>query len=134
MAVLLNDPTVIRIMKMRKRHVRLALERIAATKKKTSIQPCPTCRADAEANYDDKGGYHGHFCPNGHGFVVSRRIREPTAERPHVEKADIANMPLGPSPNSGVPMQRQQWLQQFVEKKIPGSAGWKEQDWKLRRV
>lgn len=134
MTVLPTDPTVIRIMKMRKRHVRLALARHEAIKKKTSIQPCPVCRADAEANYDAKGGYHGHHCPNGHGFVVAKKIREPHADRPQVEKADVAHMPLRPSANTGMSMQQQKVLQNFVETKFPNTAGWKEQDWKLRRV
>lgn len=131
------DPTVIRIMKLRKRHVRLALEKAEEARKKISIQPCPKCGQDAEAHFEGTV-YRGHYCPSGHGFIVPRRLRDPNAPRAVIEKADVQHMPLRPSaPVTPQDVQRslakQKELQGTFER-IKGTQGWKEQEWKQRRI
>lgn len=118
------DPIVLRVMKLRKRHVRLAFERIAESKKRVSVAKCPECGGESKANYDETG-YHGHHCAKGHGFIMPKSLREPHAPRIATEKADVARMPLRPSP-LGTPdgMTKMRELQAKVADPTWGKESW----------
>jgi len=125
-----NDPTIIRIMKLRKRHFRLALERVEKAKREANLpRPCFECGLDAEGVFEN-GAYKGHKCPSGHFFYVSKRVRDPTAPIIPTEKADPRGLPSGgqaPPPMSSDEVKRLLARQQEIQKNVLKQTG--ERNW-----
>lgn len=141
------NEAIIYIMKMRKRHVRLALARIQAARENLAVMPCPcamgandarVCGRDSRAEFKEvTGEYLGHRCDLGHLTLVPKRQRDPTAPRPSIEKADVRSMPSQgrqPAPISAQELQNlqqnQRQLQHDIEAKLPREArSWKDGSW-----
>lgn len=125
-----EDATIIRIMKLRKRHVRLALERIEKAKREAN-QPraCAVCSLDAKAVIEN-GVYKGHECAAGHFFYVTKRVRDPSAPIVPTEKADPRGMPSGgkaPPPLSAQEVKSLMSRQQEIQKNVLAKTG--ERNW-----
>lgn len=117
-------------MKLRKRHVRLALERIEKAKMAANLpRPCYECGQDSEAVMEN-GNYKGHQCPSGHLHYVSKRVRDPTATITPTERADPRGMPSGgnaPPPMSANEVKSALARQQEIQKNVlakTGETGW----------
>jgi hypothetical protein len=125
-----NDATIIRMMKLRKRHVRIALERVERERKKADPpRPCATCGLDAMPVYEH-GHYKGHECSAGHFFYVTKRVRDPSTPIIPTEKADPRGMPSGghaPPPMSPQEIKNALAHQQQIQSRILKKTG--EKSW-----
>ena len=127
------DPTILMMMKMRKRHVRIALQRQRAEEEAVASVPCPNCHAPTTPQYEE-GVYKGNFCPNGHDVYLTKRKRNPNAPRAAVERADVRGLPSqghAPPPISATEVQRalerQKQFQGTVEDKFK-TPNWKNDE------
>jgi hypothetical protein len=126
-----KDPVILRIMKLRKRHVRLALARLEKEREVADAdRPCYACNKTASAIYED-GKYKGHECPDGHMQYLSKRVRDPLAKIVPTEKADPRATPSQgrePPPLTAQEVKSSMERQRAIQKQFESETG--DTSWK----